>query len=665
MRYRTRTGAAAATNVPGISTGTIENVTGAEHGDDDQRPVDGHGDKGPLRARTALLVVGLIAVAGGIPLAVALGVLRSPHWYPLLDLAQTELRVRDVGGRHSPLVGLAGRITGDNGLQGSHPGPLSFWMLAPFYTLFGRTAWALQAAAASLNLLAMGLAVWIAHRRGGVAGALGATLALGLLMRAYAGDWMTEAWNPYMPMMWWVVFLLAVWSVLVDDLVLLPVAVVAGTFCAQTHIPYLGLVVGVGGFTVAWLALRTWRQRKDADTAAARSRLLRWALPCLGLLALLWLPPVIDQAINDPGNLTLIEQNFTRDEDPQTHAPYEFVGFREAAEAYMGNLDPTKLFEDHQDSKATAEGKLLNWPAITMLAVWAGAVVVAWRKRYRDLLTLHAILGVALALGLFSISRIFDLLWYYLLLWSWGLKVLILLATAWTFVRVLSEREDLAERRRQLQLAGTAGLAVSVLLVSGWFTVKAAETERPAASESDTLAAVTPAVMEKLDSGDVPGGGKDGRYLVEWWGYDSLAIGSQGFGFLLELERQGFDVGVPENMGTGAVRHRVRQPGWATARLIYAVGESRIEKVRDEGGIELVSYEPRTPAEIKRFDRLYDEAVDELQAEGHDDLVEMLGNNLLQTGIQPSTPPDVARKIGQLMDLGMPTSVFVVPTSVG
>ena len=39
-----------------------------------------------------------------------------------------------------------------------------------------------------------------------------------------------------------VLFLLAVWSVLCDDLPMLPVAVFAGSFCMQTHISYLGLV---------------------------------------------------------------------------------------------------------------------------------------------------------------------------------------------------------------------------------------------------------------------------------------------------------------------------------------------------------------------------------------------------------------------------------------
>ena len=97
------------------------------------------------------LLLGLLA----IPLAVALAVLRSPRWYPLLDLAQTEMRVRDVSGGHPPLIGLPGRI-GTLADQGSHPGPLSFWALWPFYELFGATSWALQVASASLHLIAAG-----------------------------------------------------------------------------------------------------------------------------------------------------------------------------------------------------------------------------------------------------------------------------------------------------------------------------------------------------------------------------------------------------------------------------------------------------------------------------------------------------------------------------
>lgn len=633
----------------------------AAEGGDDEATV-------PSRARTALLVGGLVTVAAGIPLAVALGVLHSPRWYPLLDLAQTELRVRDVGTGDSPLVGLAGRINGDDGLQGSHPGPLSFWALAPFYTLLGRTAWALQGAAVALNLLAMGAAVWIAHRRGGRWAAVGTAVALAVLMHAY-GRWLTEAWNPYMPMLWWVVFLLALWSVLCDDLAMLPVAVFAGSFCAQTHIPYAGLIIGMGGLLTLVMAWRFWSRRKDPE-AHTRRNLLRWVLPSAGLLVLLWLPPVIDQVVHDRGNLELIYESFTRDGT-------EEAGFRSAAEVLVVNLSVENLWQDHgNDSRAAVDGGLGNPFALLLLATVAATAVLAWRRGYRDLLQLHALLGAALLLGLVAVSRIFDTMWYYLVLWAWGLVVLGLLASAWTVVRtvgeVLAAREpapatdgdggrDGPATRARLARAGAIALVVALVAVGTKFTYDAAFYEPPAMEETEILAQVTPPLVRELRSGDLPGGGADGRYRVHW-GSDALAIGSQGFGLLLELERQGLDVGVIESMGTGAVRHRVRPEAEATAQIEYVVGQQYVDCWRDQpDAVEAVYYEPRDEAELEEFDRLHDEAVAELEAAGHPELVDLLDRNLFQTGIHPDTPPTVAAKVTRLMDLGLPVAVFVVP----
>ena len=96
------------------------------------------------------------------PLIVALFVLRRPHWYPLLDMAQTELRVRDVTSGHPPLIGLAGRIGpfGPNG--GSHPGPLSFYALWPVWKLFGGSSYGLFASDVALDIVAIGLSLWMA-----------------------------------------------------------------------------------------------------------------------------------------------------------------------------------------------------------------------------------------------------------------------------------------------------------------------------------------------------------------------------------------------------------------------------------------------------------------------------------------------------------------------
>ena len=49
-------------------------------------------------------MAGLTAVVV-LPLVVGTVALRRPPWSPVLDLAMTELRVRDVGGAHSPLIG--------------------------------------------------------------------------------------------------------------------------------------------------------------------------------------------------------------------------------------------------------------------------------------------------------------------------------------------------------------------------------------------------------------------------------------------------------------------------------------------------------------------------------------------------------------------------------
>ena len=224
------------------------------------------------------LVGGATLVVVGLPLVVAALTLRRPHWYPVLDLAMTELRLRDVGTAHTPLIGLPGRIGPSLAEQGSHPGPLSFYLLAPLYRVLGSSAWAMQAATVVLNLAALGASVLMAVRRGGARLGLAVAALLMLLISGYGLTMLTQPWNPYLPLLWWVVLLLAVWSVACDDLAMLPVAVFAGSFCAQTHVPYLGMAAGLGVLTVL-LLISVWRRAAPGTpstwsppASAARSR---------------------------------------------------------------------------------------------------------------------------------------------------------------------------------------------------------------------------------------------------------------------------------------------------------------------------------------------------------------------------------------------------------
>jgi hypothetical protein len=636
----------------------------------------------PRPAKVLALVAGLTALAGGIPLAMALGVLHHPRWYPLLDLAQTEMRVRDVGSGHPPLVGLAGRLVG-YGVSGSHPGPLSFYSLFPFYKLFGSSAWALEVAAASLNLIAMGLAIWMGHRRGGLYGALGMAAALALLGRAYGADWLTEPWNPYMPMLWWTVFLMAAWSILCDDLAMLPVAVFAGTFCMQTHIPYTGMVGGMGVLVIAATVVTHWAHRRDSpeDKSARRRRLLRWALPSVALLGALWVPPIYDQMTRDPGNLAIIKENFVHppevEQEDGTRAPEPTVGVTTATKTLLANLDVTTLVRGGQRDNEADTG--VNVLGLGLLAVWAAAAVVAWRKGYDQVLRLHLVVAAALVFGLFSISRILGFLWYYLVLWSWGTMTLAVVATIWTAALFVGERargtipadtgdeanarETGTQRadRQELRLVATAGLGAVLVAATASFTYDAAHTEFPADRESRSLRHIAPVVVDALDSGELPGGGRDGRYLVVW-DEDALAIGSQGYGFLNELERQGFDVGVRRAHATGSVPHRVRAPEDATASVNYVIGQANIDRWRsDPAAVEVTFFEPRTPSQLERFDELHAEVVAGLTDAGLNDLVTLLDNKLFLVGLDPRTPSDLADKVGQMMDLGLPTAVFVAP----
>jgi hypothetical protein len=259
--------------------------------------------------RGRLLVLSVLLLVLAAPLVVVSIALSEPTWYAQDDYALTEMRVRDVTSANPPLVGLSGRI-GHDGVAGSHPGPLSFYLLAPVYRLAGASSWALQVATAVLAVTALGLAVWLGHRRAGPVGAVAAATGMAALLVAY-GPWRwVLPWNPSLPLLWWPVVLLAAWSVTCRDWPAVLVFVAAGSFCAQTHISYVGLVGGLGLLVGGWMGCATWSARarpaeppagraEPVDGASAgleqrRERPGLWLLAGGVLLVAIWAPPLMD-----------------------------------------------------------------------------------------------------------------------------------------------------------------------------------------------------------------------------------------------------------------------------------------------------------------------------------------------------------------------------------
>src|SRR5688572_398753 len=135
---------------------------------------------------------------------------------PVFDFALTEMRVRDVGTTQTPLVGLPGRL-GSAREPGSHPGPLCFYLLAPVYRVLGSSWWALRVSTAFFHAAAIAVALALARRVGGVAAVLGTGVLFALLELAFGYIVLTIPWIPYLPLSWFIVFLIATWSLITGD----------------------------------------------------------------------------------------------------------------------------------------------------------------------------------------------------------------------------------------------------------------------------------------------------------------------------------------------------------------------------------------------------------------------------------------------------------------
>jgi hypothetical protein len=525
------------------------------------------------------VIVGLTAIMA-VPLLVALVGLYQPRWLPVSDVAQLEMRVRDVVGGHPPQVGLAGRFFG-HGEIGSHPGALVFYLLWPVYWLGGADGWGLLVATAILVVAGAGLSIWVGYRRGGWPLAVLLAAMLALLLRAHGAD-VLVAWTPYLVIVWWVVFLLALWSVLCRDVAALPLAVFAGSLCMQTHVAYIGLVGGAAALAAVWGVGRVavQRRRRIADQPGSAptptgGRWTVWVLASAALGLVLWLPSLIEQATNDPGNLAILLESFRNPEDDR-------VAFGLAAQAWAVHLNPVDLLRADLAPAVFTESTLRSViPGLVFLGVWATIALLVWRRRAeapRGLPELHLIVGAAALLGLVATAGINGPLYGYLVLFGWGTTALMLLAVVWSLVAwVPSDR-----RIPALASTGIGGLVIVAL-----FAFELADAELSDAPVSRKLAHLANVTLDHLED-DPAGCGDACSYVVTW--DDPRHAGSEGFGLLLELERRGIDARATPGLAASVRGHRVLDAAEADAIIHVAVTDARIDGARSRPGAEELAY---------------------------------------------------------------------------
>jgi hypothetical protein len=424
---------------------------------------------------------------------------------------------------------------------------------------------------------------------------------------------------------------------------------VAASFVAQTHIPYLVLAGGIGLLATAVVVVRAVRTDDRRPLLVS----LAWTA---AVFAVLWVGPILDQWRRDPGNIRRLIDHFSSPTE-------ETVGLRGGVELLLRHLDVLHAYGglllrtgSFVDASLDPAGPI--WPGTIVLAVWLLAAVVSFRidRRAAGGLSarswLHVLVAATLVLSLASMARIFGRIWYYLTLWAWGTTTMLLVATLWTAITWWRMSDD--RLTRPMVVATVAGTAV---LVTAATSVAAIGAHHPEERLGETLGELVGPTEAALADGVGAATGTDGRYVVRW--EDAAYFGSQGYGLVSELERDGFDAGVYDPWRVPATQHRVIPPDQATAEVILVTGRYVDVLRADDRVVEVASTDPRTPEQRVEFDELRRELIAEIRSRGLDDLVPLVDSNLFGVRIDLRLPDDVQELANRMLDLGVETAVFI------
>lgn len=582
----------------------------------------------PVVAFVSLLVV--------LPIGAAALQLRSVAWYPTGDLAQAELRMIRFFD-HPPLVGAAGRIVNEEGVQGNHPGPAMFWALWPAWRLLGGSAWAFATSTAILNAIGAAASVWLVSRRLGRRGAIAWGFALSVLLAGFGLDALTQAWNPWVALLPFAVFVLAVWGYLDDDDLLFPVVVVAGSWCMQAHVGY---IVPVPLALAVALIVKAARRRVSWKPLAA----------AVSLGVALWVLPLYEQLTRTPGNFSILVANFTQ---PSTETYGLVTGFSTT----LRLLNPVGAWARAQ---ATPTGSVL--PGLAVAVAWIACVryCVACNRRgdsdaaakrsMNGLVRLHGVVAIGWVSAVLAISRVFGEFFIYTFRWAVIVAALMFTSIVLT-VTAAVDRSGALYRFRGGERRWTT-LAVVCLLALSISTIHQLSTQEiPYATGWKAEAELAPKVLAKLSL--------DRRYHIVW--DDPVSLGGLGFGLMLAADRAGFTVQTEPVFGAGVEQERVGNRFDADEELHVVTGPAIAKWQKSGVGTRLAFVDTRTDAERAEFARTQAALFDEITAKNRP---WALDTPMFAIMTDKALSDAGHRRADRLIMLGQPTAVYLAAPGV-
>ena len=502
--------------------------------------------------RVVRILAGLAAVPGFVLLVRIL----HGDWLSSSDWAAIELRTRDVGTWHTPLVGPYSRY------GWNHPGPLLFYVLAVPYRMLGSQGRGILVGALAINVAAIACVGAVLWRRGRLAGlTLGLVIVL-LLARALGAGFLVDPWNPYVIVLPLVALGCLAWAATNGDLWALPVAVGVGSLVVQSHVGVTLVAVTVVGFAAVILAVDACR--------SGFAQLKAVALASLAVAFVCWLPPVIQQLEPGPGNIGELTNFFLR-------TPSTMTGWSTGARIVLQQLSiPAPWFTGHERVNAFGGGVQPQWHIPVALILLIGAGMVAIRRRDREALTLDALALAVVLAAVFSAAHIVDAPYTYIVRWMWAVGAIVWLAIAWTVWRAVpvGVRRPIAASRLPTVLIG---------VLAAWLAVTAIHADFPVQGDEASLVRIAPAVKRTLRA--LPG-----PVLLE--APPDFVSGLTAEGILLIAIHAGVNARLPEQ-STNAVGSTHTSSGGSTRSTVVVAVDDAIDFYRNNPDFRsLARYDP-------------------------------------------------------------------------
>jgi hypothetical protein len=354
------------------------------------------------------LAVGAVAVA---PLVEAVRiVIQRGHVVLDGDEALLELGARRAA-HLDQLVGPYSRV-------GFHePGPVLFYLLAPFAWVLGPSGPGLFLGAIAISGAALIAIVVVLWRLAGPGVALWAALSIDVFCLCVRIGTLREPWNPYLvvaPMVLFVVLWAA--GVARGSSPAAVWALVIGSYEIQTHIATAGFVVAMSAVLGASMVVRV---RRGRQAFAPRRRRLP-VLLAAAMLTLEWVAPVVELWRDHPNNLMLLWDYFGSGPATPTWGQTVKVAANAITIMPFGYRDYSLALTRTGVELAVGIGLIVLGLAI--------AVTLGIRRRQPLSLALAASAVLGAVIGVISLSRASTPLFLYFAVWLSFVPLSVLLA---------------------------------------------------------------------------------------------------------------------------------------------------------------------------------------------------------------------------------------------